>query len=207
LVVKGILSPNDCELAVKTGADAIMLSNHGGRQLEGTGAPLDFVQQSRERVGDTAQLILDGGIRRGIHVLKAIALGADACSIGRPYLYGLAAAGEAGVRKALSIFRAEIERGMALMGKTHVADITAADVEHFSHLNQLPPAASLKQPRPRPADRNPPAQGRHNQEIRKSRPRSKLLRRALPPAFSDQHAREQTRSKRTMPPALEYLHA
>jgi L-lactate dehydrogenase (cytochrome) len=111
-----------------------MLSNHGGRQLDGTGAPLDYLPRARDRIGSAAQLIVDGGVRRGVHVLKAVALGADACSIGRPYLYGLAAGGEAGVRRVLSIFRSEIERSMALMGKTRLADISRADIDHRSQI-------------------------------------------------------------------------
>ena len=81
--------------------------------------------------------MVDGGVRRGTHVLKAIALGADGCSIGRPYLYGLAAGGEAGVAKVLSIFRAEIERSMALMGRTRIADIGARDINHLSDFARL----------------------------------------------------------------------
>jgi len=131
LMIKGPMAAADCALAVDSGADAIMISNHGGRQLDGTAAPLDYLPAIRDRIDDKAQLIVDGGIRRGTHVLKALALGADGCSIGRPYLYGLAANGEAGVRKVISIFRAEIERGMALMGKTRIADISRADVQHF----------------------------------------------------------------------------
>ncbi|RZA29825.1 MAG: alpha-hydroxy-acid oxidizing protein, partial [Proteobacteria bacterium] len=79
-----------------------------------------------------AQLIIDGGVRRGSHVLKAIALGADGCSIGRPYLYGLAAGGEDGVARVLDIFQAEIERCMALMGRTRIADVDSEDVLHIS---------------------------------------------------------------------------
>lgn len=78
-------------------------------------------------------MIADGGVRRGTDVLKAIALGADGCSIGRPYLYGLAVGGEAGVARVLSIFRTEIERDMGLMGRTRIAQITADDVDHISH--------------------------------------------------------------------------
>ncbi|WP_339703828.1 alpha-hydroxy acid oxidase [uncultured Sphingosinicella sp.] len=132
LVVKGASSPADCLQAVECGADAIMVSNHGGRQLDGTGAPIDYLPAIRNSIQNRAQLIVDGGVRRGTHVLKAIALGADGCSIGRPYLYGLAAGGEAGVERVLAIFRAEIERDMALMGRTRVRDITAADIAHLS---------------------------------------------------------------------------
>lgn len=131
LVVKGAMMPGDCFRAVACGADAIMVSNHGGRQLDGTGAAVDYLPAIRDRIQSGAQLIVDGGVRRGTHVLKAIALGADGCSIGRPYLYGLAAGGQAGVARTLAILRAEIERGMALMGRIRVADITAADIHHL----------------------------------------------------------------------------
>lgn len=132
LVVKGAMMPADCLQAVQCGADAIMVSNHGGRQLDGTGAPIDYLPAIRNRVQDQAQLIVDGGVRRGTHVLKAIALGADGCSIGRPYLYGLAAGGQAGVAHVLRLFRAEIERDMALMGRKRISDITAADIHNLS---------------------------------------------------------------------------
>lgn len=135
LVIKGLMMPDDCARAVACGADAIMLSNHGGRQLDGTGSPLDYLPSVRDSVQDSVQLIVDGGVRRGTQVLKAIALGADGCSIGRPYLYGLAAGGQDGVTHVLSIFRAEIERGMALMGRTRVADISASDVSHLSEFS------------------------------------------------------------------------
>jgi L-lactate dehydrogenase (cytochrome) len=132
LVIKGLMTPEDCAQAVACGADAIMISNHGGRQLDGTGAPIDYLPAIRDRIQRQAQLIVDGGVRRGTHVLKAIALGADGCSIGRPYLYGLAAGGEAGVGKVLSIFRSEIERSMTLMGRTRISDINLKDVSHLS---------------------------------------------------------------------------
>lgn len=128
LVVKGLMDPGDCARAIAAGADGIMISNHGGRQLDGCPAPLDVLPAVRDRIGDAGQLIVDGGVRRGTHVLKALALGADACSIGRPYLYGLAAGGEAGVRRVLALLRAEIERGMALLGRTRVGDVTRADL-------------------------------------------------------------------------------
>jgi len=91
-----------------------MISNHGGRQLDATPAPIELVAQVREAVGDKIDVIVDGGVRRGTHVLKALAMGATVCSIGRPYLYGLAAAGQAGVERALELLRAEIERDMIL---------------------------------------------------------------------------------------------
>lgn len=141
LVIKGAMMPGDCASAVACGVDAIMVSNHGGRQLDTTAAPIDYLPAIRDRIQDDAQLIADGGIRRGTDVLKAIALGADGCSIGRPYLYGLAAGGEAGVARVLSIFRSEIERDMDLMGRTRIADITADDVDHISQFRSKPGSA------------------------------------------------------------------
>lgn len=133
LVVKGTMMPEDCASAVACGVDAIMVSNHGGRQLDTAATPIDYLPAIRDRIQNSVQLIADGGVRRGTDVLKAIALGADGCSIGRPYLYGLAAGGEAGVARVLSIFRTEIERDMGLMGRTRIAQITADDVDHISH--------------------------------------------------------------------------
>ena len=138
LVIKGLMMPDDCRLSVGCGADAIMVSNHGGRQLDSTGAPLDYLPAIRDRIQDGAQLIVDGGVRRGTDILKAIALGADGCSIGRPYLYGLAAGGEAGVARVLSIYKAELERDMALMGRTRIKDVSAADIHHLSEFRRRP---------------------------------------------------------------------
>lgn len=121
--IKGILSPADAVRAAETGCSAIMVSNHGGRQLDHAVTPFAALPAIAEAVGDRCEIILDGGIRRGTDVLKALALGADACSIGRPYLYGLAAGGEAGVSKALSLLRAEVERDMGLLGCRRVTDI------------------------------------------------------------------------------------
>jgi L-lactate dehydrogenase (cytochrome) len=115
-VIKGILSASDAKRAVDVGATAIMVSNHGGRQLDGTPSPYECLADIADAVGGRADIILDGGIRRGSHVLKALAMGANACSIGRGYLYPLAAGGEAGVTRALGRLRAEIERDMVLMG-------------------------------------------------------------------------------------------
>jgi L-lactate dehydrogenase (cytochrome) len=138
LVIKGAMVPGDCASAVACGVNAIMVSNHGGRQLDTAATPIDYLPAIRDRIQEDAQLIADGGIRRGTEVLKAIALGADGCSIGRPYLYGLAAGGEAGVARVLSIFRAEIERDMGLMGRTRIAEITADDVDHISRFRSKP---------------------------------------------------------------------
>ena len=115
-VLKGIMTAQDAKRAVDIGATAIMVSNHGGRQLDGVPSAFECLADIADAVGGRAEIILDGGIRRGSHVLKAIAMGADACSIGRGYLYPLAAGGEAGVTRALHRLRDEIERDMILMG-------------------------------------------------------------------------------------------
>ena len=100
-----------------------MISNHGGRQLDGSRSPFDQISEISDAVGDKIDVILDGGIRRGTHVLKAIAAGAKACSGGRMYLYSLAAAGQPGVEKALGNLKAEIQRDMQLLGVTNVSQI------------------------------------------------------------------------------------
>lgn len=127
-LVKGILSAAEARRAVDAGATAVAVSNHGGRQLDTTPAPVDVLAEVVDAVGDRAEVILDGGIRRGVHVLKALALGARACMIGRAYLYGLGAGGEAGVTRALDILRTELERDMALLGVTKVAEVTAEHI-------------------------------------------------------------------------------
>jgi L-lactate dehydrogenase (cytochrome) len=120
VVVKGILTPEHARLAVERGADGLIVSNHGGRQLDGTPAAIAALPAVAEAVGDRAEIILDSGVRRGTDVLKALALGARACMAGRPFLYGLAADGEAGVREAISILRSEIDLALALMGVNSV---------------------------------------------------------------------------------------
>jgi L-lactate dehydrogenase (cytochrome) len=122
--VKGILSVDDAKRAIDIGATAIMVSNHGGRQLDGVPAPIDVVGDIADAVGDRIDIILDSGIRRGTHVVKALARGAKACAIGRPYLYGLAAGGEEGVSHVLNILRTEIERDMRILGCTKISDIS-----------------------------------------------------------------------------------
>jgi L-lactate dehydrogenase (cytochrome) len=114
--LKGIMSIADAKRAVDIGATAIMVSNHGGRQLDGSRSPFDQLAEIVDAVGDRIDVICDGGITRGTHVLKALSVGAKACSGGRLYLYALAAAGQAGVERALENLRAEIERDMKLMG-------------------------------------------------------------------------------------------
>ena len=122
-LIKGLQSAEDARRAVQAGASGVMISNHGGRQLDGAPAPVDCVRPMRDAVGDALELIVDGGVRRGTHVLKALALGADACSFGRPYLYALAAGGQRGVERMLSLFRDELERDMALLGCASLAEL------------------------------------------------------------------------------------
>ena len=121
--IKGVMCVEDARRSVEAGASAVMLSNHGGRQLDGVPAPVDLVRDVRDAIGDAAEVIVDGGVRRGTHVLKALALGATACSTGRGYLYGLGAGGEAGVDRALKILRDEVERGLALLGCVRARDL------------------------------------------------------------------------------------
>lgn len=118
--LKGIMSVEDAKRAVDIGATAIMVSNHGGRQLDGSRAPFDQLAEICDAVGDKIDVICDGGITRGNHILKALSVGAKACSGGRLYLYALAAAGQAGVERTLGLLQAEIVRDMKLMGVTSV---------------------------------------------------------------------------------------
>ena len=122
--LKGIMSADDARRAVEIGADAIMISNHGGRQLDGGRSPFDQLEEVVQAVGGKIDIILDGGIRRGTHILKAIALGATACSGGRMYLYALGAAGRLGVESALGNLRDEVERDMKLMGIRSLKELT-----------------------------------------------------------------------------------
>lgn len=119
-IVKGLLSAEDAKRAVQSGATAVMISNHGGRQLDSAPAPVDCVAPIRDAVGRDLELIVDGGVRRGTHLIKAMALGADAVSFGRPYLYALASGGQAGVDRLLALFRDEVARSLALLGVTSV---------------------------------------------------------------------------------------
>ena len=121
--LKGIMSVEDAKRAVDIGATGIILSNHGGRQLDGSRSPFDQLSEIVDAVGDKIDIICEGGITRGTHVLKALSLGAKACSGGRMYLYALAAGGQKGVEKALSNLRNEMIRDMKLMGCTKISDL------------------------------------------------------------------------------------
>jgi L-lactate dehydrogenase (cytochrome) len=123
LVIKGVQTVEDCRKAADAGATAVMLSNHGGRQLESAPAPVDCIAAVADALRDRLEIICDGGIRRGNHIVKALALGANACSIGRGYLYGLAAGGQSGAERALHILRSEFERTMALLGCNSVSKL------------------------------------------------------------------------------------
>ena len=115
-VVKGIQNEEDVRLAVKAGVDGIVLSNHGGRQLDRAIAPIELVAAARAIAGPDFTILVDSGFRRGAEIVQAIALGADAVMLGRATLYGVAAGGEAGVARALAILRAEIDRTLGLLG-------------------------------------------------------------------------------------------
>lgn len=124
LAIKGIATPADAQRCVAIGADAVWVSNHGGRQLDTAPASIDTLPGIAEAVGGAAEIILDGGVRRGSDIVKALALGANAVALGRSYLYGLAAGGEAGVRRALEIMDSELRRTMALCGRTKLSGLT-----------------------------------------------------------------------------------
>ena len=122
--IKGIMSVDDAKKAIDVGATAIMISNHGGRQLDGSRSPFDQLAEIVDAVGDKIDVICEGGIRRGTHVLKALSLGAKACSGGRMYLYALASGGQKGVERSLTNLRNEIERDMKLMGVSNIKELT-----------------------------------------------------------------------------------
>jgi len=122
-LLKGILHPEDARIAAEHGVDGLFVSNHGGRQLDGAISAIGALPEIADAVADRLVLLLDGGIRRGVDVLRALALGARAVAIGRPHWWGLAVAGEAGVALVLDIFRRELDRAMALSGCARIADI------------------------------------------------------------------------------------
>lgn len=128
LGVKGIMAAEDAVAAVDHGAGTVIVSNHGGRQLDGAAAPLDMLPLIADRLAGRAEIILDGGIRRGTDMLKALALGASGCMTGRVGLYGLGAGGTAGATAALGALRAEFDRDLALLGATGVDQIGAARI-------------------------------------------------------------------------------
>jgi L-lactate dehydrogenase (cytochrome) len=126
--LKGVMSVEDAKKAINIGCTAIIISNHGGRQLDGSRAPFDQLKEIVDAVGDKIEIILDSGVRRGTHVLKALALGAKACSLGKGYLFALGAAGEKGVELLLQKMKAEINRDMILMGCQSVKDLDRSKI-------------------------------------------------------------------------------
>ena len=135
IVLKGMVNASDAVRAQSLGIDAVQLGNHGGRQLDHSVSPMDVLQETRQRVGDGIEIYVDSGIRRGSDMVKAIALGADACSIGRPYLYGLAAAGTAGVSAVIDILANEFRRNMALVGVSSIAQLKERGHDIVRELN------------------------------------------------------------------------
>ena len=130
--LKGIISAEDARIAVAHGIDGIIVGNHGGRQLDGSPSAISALPEIADAVQGRAQLVLDGGVRRGSDVLKALSLGAAACMIGRPFLYGLAALGGAGVSKALELLRNEIDVNLALLGRAGVGELDASAVSSIA---------------------------------------------------------------------------
>jgi L-lactate dehydrogenase (cytochrome) len=128
LALKGILDPQDAKLAVDHGVNAVIVSNHGGRQLDGVRSAISALPEVVDAVAGRAEVLLDGGVRRGIDVLKAVALGAKACMIGRPYMYGLAAKGRPGVTQVLELLRNEIDLALALSGNTRLSALNRSSL-------------------------------------------------------------------------------
>ena len=128
--IKGLMSVEDAKRAVDIGASAILLSNHGGRQLDGSRSPFDQLPAIKDAVGDKIEIILDGGIRRGTHVLKALSLGATACSFGKGFLFGLGAGGQAGVEQVLKRMRDELRRDMILLGCKTIKELNKSKIAY-----------------------------------------------------------------------------
>ena len=124
IILKGIQSVDDAVLAAERGVNAVALSNHGGRQLDTAPAPIDLVAPVVDAVGGRMEVICDGGVRRGSDIVKAVALGANACMVGRAYLYGLGAAGERGVDHVIKLLDTDVRRTMALVGARTTSDLT-----------------------------------------------------------------------------------
>ncbi len=130
--LKGVMSADDARKAIDIGCSGIVVSNHGGRQLDGSRSSFDQLQEIVDAVGDKVDVLMDGGVHRGTHVLKALSLGAKAVGVGRYYLFPLAAAGRAGVERALGLMRAELERDMRLMGCTSIQQLSRANLRFRS---------------------------------------------------------------------------
>ena len=129
IVVKGVLTGDDARRAMDAGAAGVIVSNHGGRQLDGVSATLRALPEVVKAVNGQAEVLMDGGVRRGSDIVKAICLGARAVLVGRAYAYGLAAAGEAGVSRAIEILRADMERAMKLLGCASISELDRSYVD------------------------------------------------------------------------------
>jgi (S)-mandelate dehydrogenase len=123
LLIKGLLRPGDAVRAAEAGADGVVLSDHGGRQLDSAISPIESLPETRRLLGDRLTILVDGGIRHGADIAKAIALGADAVQVGRATLYGVAAAGRAGAARAIAILREELDRTLGLLGVTSIGEL------------------------------------------------------------------------------------
>jgi L-lactate dehydrogenase (cytochrome) len=133
LILKGILDIQDAKLAVKSGADAIVVSNHGGRQLDGASSSISILPAIVDAVGSGIETMFDGGIRTGMDIMRALALGAKICLVGRSYAGGVGAGGKEGATKAIDILAKELDVTMALCGYKRVVDVDRHAVERFSH--------------------------------------------------------------------------
>ena len=132
--LKGVMSVDDAKKAIDIGCTAIMISNHGGRQLDGSRSPFDQLKAISDAVGDKIEIILDGGIRRGTHVLKALAAGATACSFGKAFLFSLGAGGQEGVERLLHNMQHEIRRNMILMGCKNINELDRSKITYRNYL-------------------------------------------------------------------------
>ncbi len=136
LIIKGLLTVEDCVRAAEIGADAVAISNHGGRQLDWAVAPLDLLPAVRQALGGRITILVDGGMRRGTDIIKALALGADAVFVGRAVLYGVAAAGRKGAKRALDILREELDRDLGLLGVRSVDELNPRLLVRASELRK-----------------------------------------------------------------------
>ena len=132
IIIKGIMDADDAKAAVDAGADGIIVSNHGGRQLDGVSSTIDKLPSIANSVGQQTKVLLDGGIHNGVDVVKAIALGADSVLIGRSWIYAMAAQGEAGVNKLLALYQQEIAATMGLMGVSRIEELNSDVIERFN---------------------------------------------------------------------------
>ncbi|XP_070570304.1 2-Hydroxyacid oxidase 2-like [Ptychodera flava] len=137
IIIKGVLTAEDAILAVNNGANAVIVSNHGGRELDSAAASIEALPEVVRAIGDRVEVYVDGGIRNGIDVFKALALGAKAVFVGRPILYGLAHSGEDGVQQILEILKSELIRTMTFAGCRSLSDIKPSFVVHESHYAKL----------------------------------------------------------------------